>query len=448
MITPEFLHRLYANKRKLYDPNLLDEVHTVFLSHPSPKELPLNTVQIKQLTKIASYVINHHIQKATGAVYKDEALMRAFAYCKEGARRIETGECEYEGLNPEDPSVIMMHRHFLSHGADFLSIVARRSKDLYERKQLMLLALEDLLASLEIGKDLADGSRPLNHLLISNLYEHLIALSIEEDLRTYRKKAIEHKLIAAQIHQDDNKSAIAYTETAGLEHIAAQDEPFEKRKELLSAAYEHIHNAIDKTTEEINKKMIYRHSLAAEIAMQMIHLAGEKERTDWIFKRIYDLDCLADRCREEDPQRAAQDYRLAISLFFGIARKEGTKESFQELGESMSIIAKKEFEALSKVNPLLYAKESFEVAGILSRVYDSTNDLRFGREALEYYQSSNTYFTQHPEHDKKEYARRSTNAMRWLRMQKKPRQGKCPDRTFNSKPKISAEETIKGQLNS
>lgn len=438
------------NRNELSEPRLLAEASRILAEHPRPAILPATTVDLKNITKTAHYALDDSVAAENGARFDSTLWARAFAYCKEISRRVETGVCKKEGLRAESRQAGIMRSHALSHGSTFILKIVDKTEDISEKVQLLELSYQDICTAIELGIRHYDEQKVFSdHVQAGNILNRLSQLG---NPVSYIQKSIDHKITAAKGFAMYNRemASLMYVHAATLQFdLFTHEQSDDKKRTLLKAAYKNIENSFEFSDDFEHPGIASRYVLRADIDKFMIDLTNGEDKKDWMFKSIYDLLCAADRKVKIDSISAARHYGLAANTWYALAiGSSGNKADEIEFSTNAIKAAEQSLELSLGIDKKHSAIETFHIGNFSRFLYNKTDDMQDCRKARTHFQSALDYFTENPQDDERNFAERAKKAIRWLRSCTKKKQGRKPNRTFNSKPKVDAEKMIEDQLES
>jgi hypothetical protein len=408
-----FRKRLRSNYHKLEDFQLRKDIEELLIEYPFPKQAHLTTSDIKNLTKCLSHSIK------TGHKHDDTMLVRAYAYCKEAARRVESKECELEGMIADTKQAGILLAHILTYGANFIEIVASRSQDPQERTELRKLIYDDMAKSLAVASAFEDDKTPNSHIQAANIARNISYDCTGEERREWMQKEADNLAAAADLFSDQNKQfgSKLYADAAKTEMAIANGYP--KKKKALEKAYEYLSKSFETAETLDHPCFTERYIRRAETAKQAIELSEGDEKIEWMLRAIYDTLCVADR--QTNPELAAKEYSIAGRLYFRAAAAScGNKKDEIEFAQSAIEITKKALETSRQAKyDLGVAIASSNIGRYLCLLHSVTQDKQHAKQSAKYFEAVESYFTKHPSHDNSGYLLHAQRALRWIKAMRK-----------------------------
>jgi hypothetical protein len=312
---------LLENYEKPTDINLLKRVETYLRENPNPANAP-STLFIKALTKNTRHCLEKAIAEEADLTMDKTVLLTAADYCKEGARRIQTGQYKQEGLARTEKGLQLMLAHLHSHAADFLEKASRPDFTPSIEEQTTLL--EDAYSNLEITEE------------IENKWEDPSLAS-----RLSFKGAIAYRLAGMEQSIDGRKTwlfkAISDKMQAASEYEKLHKKEPDKKDYAAKASYQYAGAAgmwLDtaKLAQE-QKERIQNARYALESAENAIKLAGDERdnaHANLLAGRILKFMYFYTWAQNFN-KRAQRHYRTALQYYEKIGNFAQTKEAKESL---------------------------------------------------------------------------------------------------------------------
>ncbi len=416
----ELLEEAKKNNSALTDATILKKVEHFFTEHPIPNGLPLTTLDIKHLTKCASYTLDEEVAKNTGVDYDATVLTRAFAFSKIGAARIESGEFSLETSVESIYQPNYMRAHFLTHGADFLERLVDKTNDNEERIQLLELAYADVMTAIDILKKHESMKIPETQMHLGRIAQLLSTYTIGNTKIGWLNKAIVNTIEPAKefSERDTVLASMLYSEASELELQLALTQPLNEKIILLETAYSHMEDSFELLEDFDKPFMATRYGIRAHIAINLMKSTQGKESLEWRLTAIDNLQRAAERRIETDPAdkdyakelaSAAKDYAISSHFYFGAAieSRDNPADEIEFIKNAIET-AKKSLEINKRIkDEKNTAIMQFNVGKFEKWQYNwlknnhSTTDKTLLLAAREQFKSAKKYFGEHPEHDAK-----------------------------------------------
>ncbi len=430
----ELLAEASKNYYELTDPTILRKIEQFFAEHPMPNGQPLTTIDIKHLTKCASYALEREIEEKTGVDYDATVLTRAFAYGKIGAARIESEEFTLENSVESIRQPHFMRAHFLTHGANFLRKLVDKTNDNEERIKLLELACADVTTAIDILKKHESKNTHETQVQLGKLEQLLSAYTTGNTRIDWLNKAIKNKIeTAVEFSSNTVMASMLYSEASELEFQLALMQPLNEKIILLKSAYSHMEDSFELLENFEHPSIARRYGIRAHIAINLMKSTRGKESLEWRLTAIYNLERTAERRAKTEPEdedyakelaSAAKDYSTASHFYFGAAIDSRDNPADEiEFIKSAIETAKKSLEVNKKnKDEKNTAIVQFNIGRYINWQYNITkNNTRQKDRALllcakEYLKSAKRYFSDHPEQDKElnSYGFRAQKALTWI----------------------------------